>query len=123
MALKYDPNILPIWMLFLVFVVRYIALFLGENSVIASHAAVFAGEPMRAALPKYNVAGNDQLQRGFLCTEAFAGALGGFVGPTFCGVSGGAREEKRSEEMATWSREVEEGKGGMNVTGRHYCGC
>lgn len=121
MALKHNPDILSIWMLFLVFVVRNVALLLGENGVVASHAAVFARVPVRAALPKDDVAGNDQLRRGFLRTEAPAGALGGFVGPTFCDVGSGAGEEERGEKEPNGRRKAERGNQRGDVTRRHNC--
>lgn len=74
---------------------------------------------MCTALPEDNVARNDQLQGGFLCTEAFAGALGGFVGSTFGGVGGGAGEDERGEEGTKGRREGEKGKEGVDVSGRH----
>ncbi len=58
--------------------------------MVAAHAAVLAGEPVRAALAEDDVAGDDELGGGFFGAEAFAGALGGFVGAALGGVGGGA---------------------------------
>lgn len=69
-------------------IVHDISLFLGENGVIATHATILAGVPMRAALAKDDVARYDKFCGGAFGTESFTGALRGFVGPAFGGVRG-----------------------------------
>lgn len=56
--------------------------------MVATHAAVLAGEPVRAALAEDDVARHDELGGGFLGAEAFSGAAGGGFGAAFGGVGG-----------------------------------
>lgn len=63
--------------------------------MIAPHAAVFAGEPVRTALSEYYVSWNYILRGGFLCAQTLTWALGGFVRATLGGVGGCAVEEER----------------------------
>lgn len=62
--------------------------------MIAPHAAVLAGEPVCAALPKYYVSWDHELCGGFLGAQALARALGGFVGAALGSVGGCAVEEE-----------------------------
>lgn len=78
-------------------VVFDVAGFRGVDGVVAAHAAVVAGEPVRAPLPEDDVAGYHVLLAGFLGPEPFAGAVFGAVGAALGCVRGvaalGAREE------------------------------
>ena len=71
-------------------VVAHVALLFREYGVVASHVAVFAGEPERAALAKYDGAGDDKFGGPSFGAESFARALGGFVGAALGGVRCGA---------------------------------
>lgn len=73
-----------------ILVENHIPLLLGEDRVVAPHAAVLAGEPVRAALAEDDVARDDELGGALFGSEAFAGAVGGFVGAALGGVRGGA---------------------------------
>lgn len=55
-ALEYNTNVLAFWVLQRVFVVFYVAGLGGVDGVVASHAAVVAWEPFRAALAEDDVA-------------------------------------------------------------------
>jgi hypothetical protein len=55
-TLKHNTDILAFWMLEGVFVVFYVAGLSGVDGVIASHAAVVAWKPFRAALAEDDVA-------------------------------------------------------------------
>lgn len=54
--------------------------------VVPTHAAVFAGEPVSAALAKDDVSRHDKFGGCFFGAETFSGALGGLVGSAFGGV-------------------------------------
>lgn len=71
-------------------IVLDVARFGGVDGVVAAHAAVVAGEPMRAPLPEDDVAGDDVLLAGFLGPEPFAWAVFGAVGPALGCVRGWA---------------------------------
>ena len=60
-AFKDDADVFPARVLFRVAVVFHIASLRSVDGVIAPHAAVFAGEPERAALAEDNVAWDDIL--------------------------------------------------------------
>ena len=77
-------------MQFRILVEADVSLLLRKDRVVTSHVAVFAGEPVRAALPKYDVTGNNELGGSLFGTESFARARGGFVCATLRGVRGGA---------------------------------
>lgn len=58
LALEDDADILPLGMALGIFVVFYESGLSGVDGVVAAHGAVFAGEPVRAPLAEYYVAGN-----------------------------------------------------------------
>ena len=78
--------------------------------MIAAHAAVLAGEPVRAALAEDNVSGDDEFGVALFGAEAFSGAGGGFVGAALGGVGGGAGGG--SGERGLEERWAVEGEGG-----------
>ena len=59
-----------------------------KDGVVPAHAAILAGEPMRAALPENYVSRNDKFGIGLFGPEAFAGPRGGFVGTALGGMRG-----------------------------------
>ena len=71
-------------------VVLHVAALQREDGVVASHAAVLPGEPVRAALPEDDVARRHELRVALFGAEAAAGGVAGAVGAALGGVGGGA---------------------------------
>lgn len=108
-----------------------------ENRMIAAHAAVLAGEPVRAALAEDDVAWHDELGGRFFGAEAFSGATGGGTGATFRAVGGvaglgdgrveGEEGEKGGQGGGTVvvlspGEEGGKGEGGGREAGEGHCG-
>lgn len=90
-----------------------VSAFFGEDGVVATHAAVLTGEPMRAALSEDDVARDNVLLGGFFGAETFSGTLAGAVGAGLFGVRGvaGLLEEGSEFWEGTGLEEGEDGGG------------
>ncbi len=60
-SLEDNADVLPLWVLVRVLVILHVAGLRGIDGVVATHGAVFAGEPMGAALAEDDISRNDIL--------------------------------------------------------------